>query len=89
MKLISNSAIVTGGGQGIGLGIAARLLRDGANVLLFGRTAAKVEAAAEALNRATEGRTRALAFAGDVSAPRTWRAASRQRRPRSGCPASS
>ncbi|WP_437780162.1 SDR family NAD(P)-dependent oxidoreductase [Sorangium sp. So ce1097] len=67
MKLISSCAIVTGGGQGIGLGIAARLLRDGANVLLFGRTAAKVEAAAETLNRAAEGRARARAFAGDVS----------------------
>jgi 3-oxoacyl-[acyl-carrier protein] reductase len=55
MKLVSNSAIVTGGGQGIGLGIAERLLRDGANVLLFGRTGAKVEKAAEALNRTIGG----------------------------------
>ncbi|APR86179.1 3-oxoacyl-[acyl-carrier protein] reductase [Minicystis rosea] len=67
MKLISNSAIVTGGGQGIGLGIAARLLRDGANVVLFGRTASKLEAAAEALNRAAAGPARALPFAGDAS----------------------
>ncbi|QSQ25525.1 SDR family oxidoreductase [Pyxidicoccus parkwayensis] len=66
MKLISSSAIVTGAGQGIGLGIASRLMRDGANVLLFGRTASKLEAAAEELNRAMEGRTRAVALAGDV-----------------------
>ncbi|MFY0523556.1 SDR family NAD(P)-dependent oxidoreductase [Archangium gephyra] len=66
MKLVSSSAIVTGAGQGIGLGIAARLMREGANVLLFGRTREKVEAAAAELNRATEGRTRAVAFAGDV-----------------------
>ncbi|MFT3775249.1 MAG: SDR family NAD(P)-dependent oxidoreductase [Minicystis sp.] len=67
MKLISNSAIVTGGGQGIGLGIAARLLRDGANVVLFGRTATKVETAAEELNRAADGPARAMPFAGEAS----------------------
>lgn len=67
MKLISNSAIVTGAAQGIGLGIASRLMREGANVLLFGRTQAKVEAAAEQLNRALEGRARAVPFTGDVS----------------------
>ncbi|PTL75860.1 SDR family NAD(P)-dependent oxidoreductase [Vitiosangium sp. GDMCC 1.1324] len=66
MKLVSGSAIVTGAGQGIGLGIASRLMRDGANVLLFGRTREKVEAAAEQLNRTAEGRTRAVPFAGDV-----------------------
>ncbi len=66
MKLVSSSAIVTGAGQGIGLGIAARLMRDGANVLLFGRTREKVEAAAVELNRMAEGRTRAVPFAGDV-----------------------
>ncbi len=66
MKLISSSAIVTGAGQGIGLGVASRLMRDGANVLLFGRTLEKVEAAAEQLNRAMAGRARAVPFAGDV-----------------------
>lgn len=66
MKLMSSSAIVTGAGQGIGLGIAARLMRDGANVLLFGRTPEKLEAAAAELNRTAEGRTRAVPFAGDV-----------------------
>ncbi len=66
MKLISDSAIVTGAGQGIGMGIAARLMRDGANVLLFGRTQEKVEAAARELNQSMEGRTRAVPFAGNV-----------------------
>ncbi|MET0405905.1 MAG: SDR family oxidoreductase [Cystobacter sp.] len=66
MKLVSSSAIVTGAGQGIGLGISSRLMRDGAHVLVFGRTREKVEAAAEQLNRAMEGRTRAVAFVGDV-----------------------
>ncbi|MCP3167290.1 SDR family oxidoreductase [Myxococcus sp. QH3KD-4-1] len=67
VKLISNSAIVTGAAQGIGRGIAERLMRDGANVLLFGRTGAKVEEAARDLNRISEGRTRAVPFEGDVS----------------------
>lgn len=67
MKLISNSAIVTGAAQGIGLGIASRLMRDGANVLVFGQTESKVVAAAEQLNRTLEGRARAVPFAGDVS----------------------
>ncbi len=67
MKLVSNSAIVTGAGQGIGLGIASRLMKEGANVLLFGRTQEKVVAAAEQLNRAMEGRARAVPFAGDVT----------------------
>ncbi|WNG48325.1 SDR family oxidoreductase [Archangium minus] len=66
MKLVSSSAIVTGAGQGIGLGIASRLMRDGANVLLVGRTPEKVEKAAAELNRVMEGRSRAVAFAGDV-----------------------
>src|SRR5690349_16720724 len=66
MKLVSSSAIVTGAGQGIGLAIAAHLMRNGANVLLFGRTREKVEAAAEELNRTMEGRVRAVPFTGDV-----------------------
>ncbi|MDC0707751.1 SDR family NAD(P)-dependent oxidoreductase [Stigmatella sp. ncwal1] len=66
MKLVSTSAIVTGAGQGIGLAIAARLMGDGANVLLFGRTREKVEVAAEGLNRTLAGRTRAVPFVGDV-----------------------
>ena len=67
MKLISNSAIVTGAAQGIGRGIAERLMRDGANVLVFGRTKAKVEEAASDLNRLLEGRARAVPFTGDVT----------------------
>ncbi|XYH93788.1 SDR family NAD(P)-dependent oxidoreductase [Sorangium sp. So ce1128] len=67
MKLISKSAIVTGGGQGIGLGIAKDLLNRGTSVLLFGRTAAKVEAAAKELNSTADGPARALPFAGDAA----------------------
>ncbi|MCP3103286.1 SDR family oxidoreductase [Myxococcus sp. K15C18031901] len=66
MKLISNSAIVTGGAQGIGLAIAARLMREGTSVLVFGRTESKVVAATERLTRESEGRARAVPCAGDV-----------------------
>ena len=41
------SALVTGGGSGIGLGCAARLARDGAHVTICGRTEEKLQAGAE------------------------------------------
>jgi len=69
VKLISNSAIVTGAAQGIGRGIAERLMRDGANVLVFGRTQAKVEETARDLNRMFDGNARAVPFTGDVRRP--------------------
>jgi NAD(P)-dependent dehydrogenase (short-subunit alcohol dehydrogenase family) len=53
-------AIVTGASRGIGLGIAQRLVADGARVVI---TARKSEALAEAVD-ALGGRTHALAFAG-------------------------
>ncbi len=45
------SALVTGGGTGIGLGTATRLVRDGAHVTICGRTEAKLDAAVTALER--------------------------------------
>jgi 3-oxoacyl-[acyl-carrier protein] reductase len=42
-------AVVTGGAQGIGLAIAARLLRSGARVLLWDRIVQKLEAACDEL----------------------------------------
>ena len=39
------TAIVTGGGSGIGLRVASELLRLGANVAICGRTQAKLDAA--------------------------------------------
>jgi NAD(P)-dependent dehydrogenase (short-subunit alcohol dehydrogenase family) len=46
------SALVTGGGSGIGLGAATRLVRDGVHVTICGRTEDKLRAAVEVLERA-------------------------------------
>ncbi len=43
------SALVTGGGSGIGLGTAARLVRDGAHVTICGRTEERLRSAVAAL----------------------------------------
>jgi NAD(P)-dependent dehydrogenase (short-subunit alcohol dehydrogenase family) len=45
------AALVTGGGSGIGLGAATRLVRDGAHVTICGRTEDKLRAAVEGLDR--------------------------------------
>lgn len=49
-ELDGRSFIVTGGGTGIGAGIARRLAVAGAEVTICGRTAAKLEAAAGSIN---------------------------------------
>ena len=45
-RLTGKVAIVTGGGQGVGLGIAQVFAREGASILITGRTADKLERAA-------------------------------------------
>lgn len=52
-SLQGQTALITGGGSGIGLACAAHLARDGAAVVLAGRSAEKLEAAAAGL-RATD-----------------------------------
>jgi NAD(P)-dependent dehydrogenase (short-subunit alcohol dehydrogenase family) len=49
MSLTGKTALVTGGGRGIGRAIAARLARDGARVVVAGRTRAELDAAAAEL----------------------------------------
>jgi len=44
-RLSGKTAIITGGGQGVGQGIAQVFAREGANVLITGRTPEKLEAA--------------------------------------------
>jgi len=58
-------AFVTGGGSGIGAGIAIRLAEQGAHVGLFGRRAEKLEETARAISAARQG-ARASVHAGDV-----------------------
>lgn len=59
MKLDMARALITGGGEGIGLGIAAALSAKGARVAVMGRDADKLNRAAEELG--------VLALQGDVS----------------------
>src|SRR5260370_17579891 len=59
-------AIVTGGGQGVGRGIALALAGEGAAVALIGRTESKLLAVEAEIRKA--GGT-ALAMAGDVTRP--------------------
>ncbi|HUP10498.1 MAG TPA: glucose 1-dehydrogenase [Caldimonas sp.] len=49
-RLDGRIALVTGGGSGLGLGMARGLAEAGATVVLNGRTAARLEAAARELN---------------------------------------
>jgi NAD(P)-dependent dehydrogenase (short-subunit alcohol dehydrogenase family) len=61
--LKGQAAFVTGGGSGIGAGIAKTLARQGAKVALFGRTLEKLEKVAAEIR---EGGGEARCFAGDV-----------------------
>ncbi len=53
------AALVTGGGSGIGLGSAVRLVRDGAHVTICGRTEERLRAAVDVLEAAASEETEA------------------------------
>ena len=53
--LDGRTAIITGGGSGIGFAIAERFVREGAHVIIAGRRAQRLEEAAAKLGRGTRG----------------------------------
>src|SRR4030067_1631830 len=63
MKLENKSVIVTGSGRGIGEYIAKRLAREGANVIVTGRTARDIEKVSKEINDAGG---RSIFIKGDV-----------------------
>ncbi len=64
-RLTGRTALVTGGGSGIGLAVARALLNEGARVAITGRDEAKLQRAAEGL----QGADRLLAVTTDVAEP--------------------
>ncbi|ARP83745.1 3-hydroxyacyl-CoA dehydrogenase [Bordetella genomosp. 8] len=68
-SLAGRHALVTGGGRGIGLAIAERLLSDGAAVTLLGRDAASLEEATRALAQRHDATARVHWQAADVTDP--------------------
>ena len=65
LQLTKKIALVTGSTAGIGNAIAASLAREGATVIVSGRSAAAVDAAVSSMKTATGGEV--LGFAGDFS----------------------
>lgn len=61
MRLANKTAVITGGGSGIGLACARAFHREGANVVLFGRRKQKLEETVQELG------SRALAVQGDMT----------------------
>lgn len=66
---MSRTIVITGAGVGLGRALAKRFAADGDNIVLLGRTLAKVESVAREIG------DRALAVACDVSSPDSVRAA--------------
>lgn len=66
MDRSSSSALITGGGSGIGLACAEAFARDGATVVLFGRSTERLEQGASHIRANVDG-AKVLTWAGDVS----------------------
>lgn len=67
MDLTTSVALVTGGGSGIGLGVAAALAREGCRVVIAGRDEDKLERAAAAAIQTAGGSGAVLARPCDVT----------------------
>ncbi len=65
LEFTGRTYMVTGGGSGIGKGVAAGLVRAGADVMIVGRNAERLSAAAEDISAGAPGR--ALAGPADVT----------------------
>lgn len=65
-SVVGSSVLVTGGGSGIGEGIAALLVERGAYVTIVGRNAERLDGVAEKLNAGVDGAP-ALAYAADIT----------------------
>ena len=68
MRLANKTAIITGGGTGIGQACARAFCREGANVVLFGRRKQKLEETAQELAETSQKLgSRALTIPGDMT----------------------
>ena len=67
LVLAGQSALITGGGSGIGLGSAQALLADGCSVTLMGRNEERLQAAVAQLEAAAPTGATVSSIAGDVS----------------------
>lgn len=67
LPLQGRSAVITGGGSGIGLECARRLVRDGASVVLTGRTEERLAEGAASLADDLAGGARVATLAGDTT----------------------
>src|SRR5262245_66453445 len=65
-RLAGKTALVTGGGSGVGLAVARLFLQEGAKVVITGRDSAKLDRAAKEL----AGGERLGYFAADVADPK-------------------
>lgn len=67
MRLANKIALITGGGRGIGAGIARRMAQEGADVILVSRTMAELVKQEEWIRNNTSADV--LVLEGDVSSP--------------------
>jgi NAD(P)-dependent dehydrogenase (short-subunit alcohol dehydrogenase family) len=67
LPLAGSNALVTGGGSGLGLACARRLLEDGATVTIVGRTESRLREAAEGLRTSAPAGAEVRLTVGDVT----------------------